>query len=645
MRRNERIDHTRPAAEMLETRISPASLPLLDLSGGTLIAAFTDADGDKVTVRIEGSAGKVEFQDAGGSSVDDGENIASVKITGASADFVLSYSITTLGGGDAIVNMGNITSDKVLRGIISIPPSNSTGTFALGSFVGPGFSAGGSLSADDVTGNAEGVGIEVNSLGPERFIHIRRDFFGDLIILGRLGGSITVGGVVDAESAWQFNRAVTPDAQIAVKKDFFGTFEARGVFAGDITIGGDAPNAWTFGQNVLKSAQLTAAGWDDILVSKNWSGQLNAQDGDITMSVEGQMLGTSVINGEGPLILEVDGNVQAGAIFGISSHITATVRGNIAGHWVASHDVILTVGGNVVGTEIRSGARLELTVAKSILKSKLNGIADLHLEVTGNVNSTHVTSVTGILSNLSGNLANSKISANNELGLNVGGSMFRSQTSGRINVIVGVSGQLVETEIRGEGTEITDATMSIAAGQNIVRSTITGVDISTTFEGRNLIASTVYGRNIPTARLSGSILNSDVITDGDAVVGVTGNVIGSTITSSLGNVSLGVGRNFLSSSASCDEHLSIIIDGNMRGLLNSFTSNIALEVGGSMSGKAIAGAELTADIGQLSGSLSADILDLIVQGDVAASARLQARTVNDVSGDTGGFRRFRQRRS
>src|SRR4029453_1441021 len=152
------------AAELLEDRIAPATIPLLDLSGGPTVATFTDADGDTVTVRIEGKAGKVEFQDAGGNAVDDGDNIASVIITGSSANFALTYSFDAAGGAGNTVTMGDITANKILRGIFSVPLNSTTGSFTLGSFVGPGFSPGGGLSADDVAGNADGIGIQVKSL-------------------------------------------------------------------------------------------------------------------------------------------------------------------------------------------------------------------------------------------------------------------------------------------------------------------------------------------------------------------------------------------------------------------------------------------------------------------------------------------------
>jgi hypothetical protein len=159
MTRRDGLLKSQSHVEPLEQRVAPATLPLLDLSGGTTSATFTDADGDIVTVRIDGKAGKVEFQDSAGNSVDDGENIASVIIAGSSADFTLTYSFDASGGVGNTVNMGDISSNKVLLGIYSVPLTSTTGTFALGSFVGPGFSAGGGLSADNVLGNGDGIGI------------------------------------------------------------------------------------------------------------------------------------------------------------------------------------------------------------------------------------------------------------------------------------------------------------------------------------------------------------------------------------------------------------------------------------------------------------------------------------------------------
>jgi hypothetical protein len=640
MTRSDRACPIHFAAEVLEDRIAPATLPLLDLSGGTITGTFTDVDGDTVTVRIEGTAGEVEFQDANGNSVEDGENIASVIITGASANFALTYSFDASGGvGSANnVTMGNITSNKVLLGIYSVPLNSTTGTFTLGSFVGPGFSPGGGLSADDVVGNVDGLGLQVKNLEAGRSINIRNTFIGDLIIQGGLGGSIVVGGVVDAASAWRIARTVAPTAQIAIGNNFNGTFEAGGVFAGEVSIDGTVTGSWLFNKSVVKSAQLTAESWENIQALKNWGGQLLAFRSDITMAVGGQILGTSVFSGEGRLELTVDGSVQSGAAFGFTSDITATVGGNLAGNWASSQDLTLTVSGNVSGAVISSGSDLSLTVTKGLLKSQVYSDQDLVLDVSGSVNSTDITAADTLTAEITAKLAASQVSSGETLVLTVGGDVSGTRVGGDRDMTVQVFGRLVSSEIRGEGAAATPNGVSIIVDLDVVDSIINVIDkIATLAVGRNLIASAIQGNEDVQVAVAGSLSSSKVTAGSDAIVAVTGNVTRSTVTSSESNVTLTVGGNFLTSSVTSDEDMEVSIDGNMSGLLNSFDSGITLTVGGTLSGRAIAGGTLIADIGQLTGALTAEDLDLIVQGNVATSARIQATEVDDFNADTFGF--------
>jgi hypothetical protein len=748
------------ATELLEDRIAPATLPLLDLSGGTTVGTFTDADGDTVIVRIEGTAGKVEFKDAGGNAVDNGDDIASVTITGSSPDFELTYSFAASGGGANLVAMGDITANKILRGVFSVPFDATNGLMRLGSFVGPGFSAGGGLSADDVIGNADGIGIQVKSLGAGRSINIRNNFAGDLIILGALGGTIDVRSSVSADSLWQINKAVTPTAQIAVGGDFSGDFEARGPFAGDVNIAGAATGTWTFNNHVLKSAELSADRWKNIKASKSWGGQLFAVTSNITIAVGGQILGSSVFSGEGKLELNVTGSVQSGAAFGFTGDITATVGGNLSGHWAGSQDVTLTVSGSVAGAVIASGNNLSLTVEKTILNSQIESNDNLILDVNGSVNSSHLAATSSLSAAISGSVVNSALEGSSQdltvtvggnliasrvtcgsedLTLNVEGNVVRStvislesdvqltvegsltdshvaaaadliatiarsvtrsslianqpvgtdpdtdlsltvggditashltavgdislgvagrstgssfvSTNGDVRVAVerdmastrieaasgvtlGVGGQIIGSAIAGDE----GASVLVEASQDLVGTTVSVLDeILTLHVGRNMIASNVNASQIALILVGGSMSNSQVNSGGDVALTVTGNISRSTIASPQSSVNVNVGGNFLASSVTCDEDMFFSVEGNMSGIVNSFDSSISLEVGGTMSGKAIADETLFADLGQLTGSLSSDQLDLIVQGNVAASARIQARAVDDFNADTIGF--------
>lgn len=109
--------NSRLSLEGLEDRSVPAIVNPLSI-GGTTQATYTDPNGDVVTVRIAGTAGTVNFFDAGGLQVDNGDDIATVTITNPSSNFTLTYSVNPAGG-DGIVAMGNITSNRVLRGIYS----------------------------------------------------------------------------------------------------------------------------------------------------------------------------------------------------------------------------------------------------------------------------------------------------------------------------------------------------------------------------------------------------------------------------------------------------------------------------------------------------------------------------------------------
>jgi hypothetical protein len=643
MMRNKPTHQIRVAAEMLEDRIAPATLPLLDISSEIFIGTFIDSDGDRISVRIEGSAGKVEFQDINGGSVDDGEEIASVIITGASADFALTYSFDASGGATSLNNvaMGNITSNKLIRGISSVPLNGTTGTFTLGSFAGPGFSPGGGLAVDDVAGNADGIGIQVNSLGVGRFINIRNTITGDLTIPGSLGGTINVGSTVETASAWLIGKNVTPTAQIVVDGSFNGTFETRGVFGGDVQIDSSVTGVWTFNGNVLKSARLSAGDWVNIQARKNWGGQVSSPSGGVTLAVGGQILGTTVVSGENALDLNVDGSVQSGATFGSSSEITATVGGNLAGNWTSSGDVSLTVGGNISGGIINAGGVLSLTVGKSILNSKLMSDSNLALDVTGNVNSTELMTDRDLIANIAGSFANSKASVAEDLTILVEGDFSKSVAIGDLAVIVDVGGRLAGSHIvaeRPDGTAI-DPAFEVEVALDVIASVISGHErVATLSVGGNFVGSTVSSEEIGQMTVSGSLVNSTVEASSNVTVAVTQNVKGSTITSAFSDIILTVGGSYLASSVSCDETIQITVGGNMGGIVNSFSSDITLTVGGTMSGNVIAGEEIIADIGQLSGSLSSFGLDLVVQRDVAASARIQASDVDDFNSDTAGFR-------
>ncbi|MFM8953726.1 MAG: hypothetical protein ACKOOF_11810, partial [Planctomycetaceae bacterium] len=184
----------RLAIDRLESRIALAVDTLM--IGGETIGGFTDFTGDLVTVSITGSAGTAVFRDAEGGIVNDGDNIASIAITGASSDFQLTVGaslglvpsgISPLNGVDTVY-LGRVTADSVIRGINTVrsdgfipvggPSVARTDMirFELESFVGVDFSKGGGLFVDRVTGGVDNVGILLTTgFSPYSTIAIREE--------------------------------------------------------------------------------------------------------------------------------------------------------------------------------------------------------------------------------------------------------------------------------------------------------------------------------------------------------------------------------------------------------------------------------------------------------------------------------------
>jgi hypothetical protein len=211
-----------------------------------------------------------------------------------------------------------------------------------------------------------------------------------------------------------------------------------------------------------------------------------------------------------------------------------------------------------------------------------------------------------------------------------------TQIEAASDVTLDVSGRLIGGRIAGdEGTNV-----QVDVDLDVIASTVAGFDESATLNvGRNLISSVLNASGVASITVGGSMSASQLYSGEDDVsLSVTGNITRSTITSPESNVSVSAGGNFVASSVTCDEDMTISIGGNLSGLLNSFDSEITLTVGGTMSGKAVADDRMLADIGQLTGSLSSNELDLIVQGNVTSSARIQTGDVDDFNGDTFGFR-------
>src|SRR6185503_3021842 len=104
--------------EMLEARIAPSISTIAVGSTGT----FTDASGDVVTIRVDGTSGSAVFSDGAG-QVDDGNDIATVTINGASSDFSITYIDTdaaTAGGQSVEMGVVTVNGSATIRGLFTV---------------------------------------------------------------------------------------------------------------------------------------------------------------------------------------------------------------------------------------------------------------------------------------------------------------------------------------------------------------------------------------------------------------------------------------------------------------------------------------------------------------------------------------------
>ena len=124
------MKHDTPSCTWLEP-LEPRLLltTVIDLSAATPApnnVTFTDQQGDVVTIQLSGTAGTATITSddlaiINAGNLDAGENIAGIAITGATNDFVMKFSVDSGGAGaNGNVLMGNITSDRVIGGILTV---------------------------------------------------------------------------------------------------------------------------------------------------------------------------------------------------------------------------------------------------------------------------------------------------------------------------------------------------------------------------------------------------------------------------------------------------------------------------------------------------------------------------------------------
>ncbi|MCK4283209.1 MAG: hypothetical protein KAX44_02745 [Candidatus Brocadiae bacterium] len=595
----------------------------LDLSAGTALVSdngtFEDADGDIITIRLQGTAGTVTLiSDEAvtvNALVDDGETLTGIDITGASSDFLLVISVdstTNLATDDGIVNLGEVTADSEILGVVTVADTTGVLTpassFEMESFSGVGFARGGGLNIDDITGNASGEAVLLRRGLPDlRVINVSDDLYGIVSLPGTFGGTVNVGGDVGS-GQWLLGPVARTGLLGAVTGDMGADVIVRGDFQGVATIGGAVDGRWQIQRGVGRSAALMAREWYDVRVGSNFAGVMSAVDSGIsttdgiTVEIGGSLLPGGRIVSADHLVIDVGGDLRRGAVIGSDSDgVTADVGGSFFGELYSYSDVDLLVARNMVGGQVHSGSDLTVTVAGRMVGSRISAQSEITADVGGNVINSLLTGGDddyGLTLAVGGSLIRSPVTTGGPLEATVAGNVVGSILAGsNDDSTVVISGNVIGSHILSGSSDI-----SAEIGGHLLNSTVTSLesDVSLTVHGdmRDSLASA--GEYNVYLTVGGSMINSRAEAASEIEVSVGGHMIRSTVFGDENyDVTLDVRGNMIDSQANSGSYsVTVAVGGNMlRSHGFSGESEVTLSVGGNMSGSnAIGDADVTVDV-------------------------------------------------
>jgi hypothetical protein len=443
--------------------------------------------------------------------------------------------------------------------------------FQLTQFSGVNFSnrnlkEAGGLFVDTVLGDsASNIGIILSQglLGYSS-IGIRNSL--DAIALIGTSGKASADGRMFVESATQDSAIyIGPQTKPTSQNSKFqllggaGTFGA-GVFAnqpfdGVVNLGGAATGSWLFARGVGANASLNARSWVGqtsaapfgVNVVGNFAGSINAtngegpNDGEIALSVFGNLAATARVNNEDDLALAVQGSVIKGAAIASGNDISINVGGNFAGSMTAGGDLSGGVGGSLNGAVISATSDLTLEVGGSIVNSRLAAYSEMSVDVAGNViNSGFTTSYDYELSlNVGGNMSGSTVQGgSSDVSVSVAGNVTNSQFGSTYSdVTLDVGGEFLKSRI------VTGDKVSLTVGRDALDNTVIGDDVISLSIGRNWRGVAQSASSDVKLLVGGSVLaGSSFLSGEDTLVNVQRNFDGSTTSRNLrffvgGNVS------------------------------------------------------------------------------------------------------------
>jgi hypothetical protein len=361
-------------------------------------------------------------------------------------------------------------------------------------------------------------------------------------------------------------------------------------FDGVVNLGGAATGSWVFARGVGPNAVLNADSWvgqtlvppfffqGGILVNGNFAGSVNAtsgedpSNGDITLTVTGNLAATARVNAGDFVSLSVLGSVLKGATVAGGGNSFIAIGKNFAGSMTAGGNLSGSIGGTVSGGSIVASNNLSLAIGGSIVNSALSADEDMWLDVAGSIRNSRLFSRSDTSIDVTGNVVNSSVTVgyDGSLSLGVGGNMSGSNAqTGSGNLTVNVTGNLTSSTFTSTSDNVT-------------------VDVG------------------------GDFLKNKIVT-GDAV-------------------ELTVGRDALNNTVIADTDVTLDIGRNWRGVAQSASSDLLLDVGGSvLKGSSFSsGKDTLVDVaGNFDGSTTSRDLRFFVGGNVSKASRIVAQRVTD----------------
>jgi hypothetical protein len=214
---------------------------------------------------------------------------------------------------------------------------------------------------------------------------------------------------------------------------------------------------------------------------------------------------------------------------------------------------------------------------------------------------------------IGGNLNGAVISATSDLSLNVGGSIVNSRLAAYSAMSVDVTGNVVKSGF----TTTYDSELSLVVGGNMSGSTVQS------------------GSSDVSVSVAGNVTNSQFAsTYSDVTLDVGGDFLKNKIVTG-DNVELTVGRDALNNTVIADDNVTLDIGRNWRGVAQSASSDLRLDVSGSvLKGSSFSSGEDTRiDVfGNFDASTTSRDLRFFVGGNVSQASRIVAQRVTDWQG-------------